>query len=194
MKKRHLKTIIAEFIDDQNNIIGYNTEPNSGADLDIKSDNKTTDQVVSNAHQNLGSDFLNRFGWWIGEDDDKNNPLKKEIALAIYSFTKNKIPFEQAGEEITKKFTVFADHILSICRKHMEETVTDKSSSQEKTLSESELKKIIEDVLTNKKDTSLGKKIDKDLLPKNLKNIGDDIDGLSKDDKDIIFNYIKERR
>jgi len=181
---------IREFIDKELNLVGDNDEPTTGPNMDTKVGTSTTDKNVRIGHQNYGYDFLGRFGFSLWENDNKNNSLIQELAELIYnkSDSKNGDFSSLSDDDKNKKESIsIANEILNIVKKHFK---NDLNKNDDK-LSESELKKVIEDIVLKKKETPLAKKIDKEVLPK---KITDTIDKLSKDDRELVVKYIKDNK
>jgi hypothetical protein len=195
MSKEVIKKVnIREFIDKEMNMLGYVDEPTTGPNMDTKVGNATSDKVARTGHQNFDYDFLGRFGFTMWESE-MPNPLIKELAEMIYNKSDSKNDeFSSLNEDnIHKKASVaIVNEILGVVRKHMKESFTKRSENKEETLSEAELKSVIEDiVLKKKKDEFPKKSSDNDVLSKDLKS---KIDKLSKTDRELLVKYIEESK
>lgn len=185
---------IKEFIDQQLNLIGNDDEPTTGPDMETEVGTAITDKNAGIAHQDFDYDFNAKFGFGLWENTDKNNPLLKELAELIYNKSdEKKKEFSSLSEndQLKKSSYGIANEIMEVFKKHIKEVGFKQNKLETNKLSESELKKVIEDIVLFKKDTPLAKKTDKDVLSK---TITDKIDKMSKDDKELLIKYIKNNK
>lgn len=166
--------ILKEFIDDENNLIGNNDEPENGSNQITKVGHSTTDQNVSVSHQNFKNDFLGRFGFYYYENENLDESgraafIKKLAALGI-------------NKELAMK-------IVQAVFEHFMEF----KSKNEQSLTEE--KEMVIDHLTKQKDQSMGvNNKNNDLVSDKVKNTADIIDKMSTKEKESLFKLIERTK
>lgn len=178
---------ITEIVDSNGELIGANSTPESGADLETVA-NKTTDDNIRIAHQPYRYDMMARFGFLgmpfyenkEGEQDkvlaeiDKMLYESKMAMLEHYYKNPNKL---KADFRYQKNKTL--NELPEITRKNIEEITDGVLSVVENFLKEAFEKKnineiaVVEDkVVDNKTEDEISKKTDgKDIRDKNIENI-----------------------
>lgn len=198
---------IQEMLDSDNNLIGSDDMPQNNPNQ-IKADG-TTDHNAAIGHQHYTNDFLGRFGFYFYESEDsEGGNLLTEIAKLKYAELQNFIkqlgknpkeygelrkliekPFEELSEEESKYSYDFANEVLQILKKNSKPAT---SEPKEKSLDEAEIHKIIEDIINQKKDTSMSfKKTDNDLLTDKCKKIKSLFADLSDREKGELIKQLK---
>lgn len=192
MKKKE----IMEVLDSDGNLIGNDDKPSNNPN-EIGADG-TTDRNAAIGHQHFAHDFLGRFGFYMyneGEGDDtasSTDELMNDIAREAYVYFEgdhdNFTEFAQLSPEIRNKYYGFANKVIGILH--------DKSAPKkqlEPTLSESEISKMIEDVITKHEDKSIVKKNDNDILDDKVKSkIKSLLSTLSDKDKGELIKHLKQ--
>jgi len=193
MKKRD----IYEVLDSDGNLIGSDDKPVN--DPSKISADGTTDHNAAIGHQHFAHDFLGRFGFYMynegegGDDASSTDDLLNDIARTAYNHfnqdSENFEPFESTTDEVQTRYNLLAQKIIGLLSAKQEKKV-------DPTLSESELSKMIEDVITTKTDKSISpKKSDNDILDKKLKEkLKSLFDGLSDKDKGELIKHLKSNQ
>lgn len=191
MKKRE----IYEILDSDGNLIGADDKPANNPN-EISADG-TTDHNAAIGHQHFAHDFLGRFGFYMyneGEGDDNassTDDVLNKIAREAYTYFEgdndNLTPYIELSQEIKNKYLGFASKVISILNEKPEKSV-------EPTLSESELSKMIEDVITQRTDKSLSnKKGDNDILDNKVKEkLKSLLSNLSDRDKGDLIKHLNQ--
>lgn len=191
MKKREIE----EVLDSDGNLIGQDDKPSNNPN-EIGADG-TTDHNAAIGHQHFAHDFLGRFGFYMyneGEGDDNTlstDDLINDIAREAYVFfdgdNDNFTAFDQLSQEVQNKYYDFANKVIGILHGKSEK------EQLEPTLSESELSKMIEDVITKRDDDkSIVKRGDNDLLDDKTKGkIKSLLSTLSDKDKGELIKHLK---
>jgi len=205
MKKRE----IYEVLDSDGNLIGQDDMPHSNPN-EISADG-TTDHNAAIGHQHFAHDFLGRFGFNMyneSEGDDEGgstDELLKEIAKLNFEKFKemidsiyldpNKIgdynklvqkKFEDLTPEESKSDFEFAKKVVALLQGKSKK-------KKEPTLTENEISKMIEDVITkHDDDKSIVKKSDNDILDSKVKDkIKSLLSTLSDKDKSELIKHLK---
>ncbi len=186
------KSEISEILDGDGNLIGNDNKPENNPNL-ISVDG-TTDFNAGVSHQHYGGGYmgnLGSFGYYFNESEGQE-PLNVQIAKEAYNFFDSDSAidgtgFEGMADEVKEKYVAFADKIVALFTKD------DKGTGTDDTLAESEVNKIIEDVLTDKKkDNSLSfKKDDNDIMSDKVKKIKSLFSDLSDRDKGDLIKQLK---
>lgn len=191
MKKKE----IYEILDGDGNLIGKDDQPeNNPNEIGAMG---TTDHNATISHQNFSHDFLGRFGFSMyneGEGDDNTSStddVLNKIAQEAYTYFEgendNFTPYVELSQEIKNKYLGFASKIISILNEKPTKSI-------EPTLSESELSKMIEDVITQRTDKSLSnKKGDNDILDSKVKEkLKSLLSNLSDRDKGDLIKHLNQ--
>lgn len=197
---------IQEMLDSDNNLIGNDDMPQNNPNQ-IKADG-TTDHNAAIGHQHYTNDFLGRFGFYFYENDgDQSNSILVEIAKLKYEAFQECIkalgkdpkkyatyrkmvekPFEELSEEESRPDYDFASKVMGVIKNNSKEY---DGSDEERTLDESEMKKIIEDIIAKKKDSMSFKKSDNDILSDKTKQIKSLFGNLSDREKGELIKQLK---
>jgi hypothetical protein len=192
MKKRE----IMEILDSDGNLIGSDDKPANNPN-EIAADG-TTDHNAAIGHQHFAHDFLGRFGFYMyneGEGDDNSSStddLLSDVAKAAYDYFVNisgeDTSFEMLPAEMKNHYYDFGKLIVNL--------LGNKTPKKEiePTLSENEISKMIEDVITSRSDDkSIVKKNDNDVLDTKVKDkIKSLIASLSDADKGELIKHLKK--
>lgn len=205
MKKKE----IIEVLDSDGNLIGQDDMPHSNPN-EISADG-TTDHNAAIGHQHFAHDFLGRFGFNMynesegADDSGSTDELLKEIAELCFEYRKgileeihfdpNKFgdynvlsqkEFDDLTPEESKSSFEFAKKIVSLLHGKSKK-------KEEPTLTESEISKMIEDVITKRDDDkSIVKKNDNDILDSKVKDkIKSLLSTLSDTDKSELIKHLK---
>jgi hypothetical protein len=193
MKKKDIK----EVLDSDQNLIGSDDIPSNNPN-EITAMG-TTDHNSAIHGQHFAHDFLGRFGFYMynegedGDDTSSTDELLNDIAQTSYNHfnqdRENFESFENATEEDQMRYKLLAQKIIGLLSNKKEKKV-------DPTLSESELSKMIEDVITTKTDKSISsKKSDNDILDKKLKEkLKSLFDGLSDKDRGELIQHLKSNQ
>lgn len=189
MKKKD----IYEVLDSDGNLIGNDDKPANNPN-EIGADG-TTDKNAAIGHQHFSHDFLGRFGFNMyneGDNTSSTDDLMSEIAKASYDYfvdsADQSAPFETLSSDIQNHYYKFAQIIISLLNNKSEK------KELEPTLSESEINKMIEDVITKRDDDkSIVKKGDNDILDDKVKSkIKSLLSTLSDKDKGELIKHLKK--
>lgn len=168
MKKRD----IYEVLDSDGNLIGSDDKPLNDPN-EITADG-TTDHNAAIGHQHFAHDFLGRFGFYMyneGEGDEnaqETNELLNELAKLLFDHMveitgKQPIDFNSLSDQAKERCYSGAKKIIALLNSKAPKKI-------EPNLSESELSKMIEDVITQKTDKSITQKSgDNDILDGKVK-------------------------
>jgi uncharacterized protein (UPF0333 family) len=190
MKKREIQ----EVLDSDGNLIGSDDQPANNTNQ-IGADG-TTDHNAGIGHQHFAHDFLGRFGFYMyneGEGDENassTNELLMSIAREAYNYfmndEDNPTSFEAMDKDMQDFYINFAKKVIGI--------LNVKKEPIEPTLTESEISKMIEDVVTNKIDRSMFKKNnDNDILDSKVKDkLKSMLSKLSTQDKSELIKHLKK--
>lgn len=190
MKKRDI-TKLYEILDSDGNLIGSDDQPANNPN-EISADG-TTDHNAAIGHQHFAHDFLGRFGFYMynegeGDSTSSTDELIDAIARETYTYFEgdndNFTPFENLTPQQKQIYIGFASNIIGVLNRT--------SKPKEPTLSESEMAKMIEDVITTRKDKSLINKSDKGFLDASEKNkLKSLLNSLSDKDKGELIKHLK---
>jgi len=190
MKKRE----IYEVLDSDGNLIGADDKPANNPN-EIGADG-TTDHNAAIGHQHFAHDFLGRFGFYMFNEGEGENTSSTEdaistIAKEAYNYFVNNgdnpTPFESIEIGMQEYYYDFAKKIIGLLSTKPEAAPLDT------TLSESELSKMIEDVVTSKIDKSLTSKKDNDILDSKVKDkLKSLINNMSDRDKGELIKHLKQ--
>ena len=192
MKKREIQ----EVLDSDGNLIGGDDKPANNPN-EIGADG-TTDHNAGIGHQHFAHDFLGRFGFYMfneGEGDGDGMPtdeLINNIAREAYNYFvntgDNPTPFEAISTDMQDHYRAFAGKVIGL--------LNNKPASEDniETLSEAELSKMIEDVITKRMDRSLAQKAgDNDILNSKVKDkLKSLLSNLSDKDKGELIKHLKK--
>lgn len=198
---------IQEMLDSDNNLIGSDDMPQNNPNQ-IKADG-TTDHNTGIGHQHYTNDFLGRFGFYFYESEDtESGNLLTEIAKIKYANFQKTIKdlgknpknfatyrkmveknFDQLSEEESNSDYEFAKQILELLMKNSKSV---NPEPKEKSLDEAQIHKIIEDIISKKKEESMSfKKSDNDLLTDKCKKIKSLFADLSDREKGELIKQLK---
>lgn len=196
MKKKE----IYEVLDSDGNLIGKNDFPHENTNQ-ISADG-TTDHNSGIGHQSYSHDFLGRFGFYMfnegegtGEDSRSTDEILMSIAREAYVYfddeNDNLPPFESLEAPIQDKYKNFAGKVLGILN---QKSVPVAEPELEPNLTEAEIGKMIEDIVTSRLDKSLAKRdSDNDVIDPKIKGkLKLLLGGLSKEDKSELIQHLKQ--
>jgi len=169
MGKIITKKDIQEVIDDNNNLIGSNDYPETGANKETEAGH-TTDYNARVHGQNFKNDFLGRFGFYFYESEDKKEvpQVLKDIRAIV-------------GPEKAHK-------IMQVIKPHLEKTIDEITGGF---VSEG---KVVEDKITDKKtDYDIVKK-DKKELKNKMEYVADLLAKLPKNDLDKLMDLLEKKK
>jgi len=196
------KKDINEIIDGDDNLIGTDTTPATGANKETMANN-TTDYNAKVHGQNFKNDFLGRFGFFGFESEEDISDIKEKIVKMMYGKylqsldyyhsnpDKLKSDYEQhlSGGEIDFSSNMndvdheWADAIMKVVQPHMKDQIDEGQVAEDK----------IVDKDKNKKKSSLKKEKDDDHeLNYKAKRVADLIDELPKKDQDKIKAILEQ--
>ena len=178
--------IIVEIVDDNGELIGLNSTPESGSDLETVA-NKTTDQNMSIGHQPYRYDMMARFGFLgmpfyegvEGEDQTLNeidNKIYEFILESMKHYYKNpnklKIDYRntynkdlnEAPEGINSYVKSISDGVLDIVESFIKRGVGKDNIDESN---------VVEDkMIDNRTEDELSKRsVDSEIKDKNIKNV-----------------------
>lgn len=192
MKKKYIQ----EILDSDGNLIGSDDKPaNNPNEIDAAG---TTDHNAAIHAQHFAHDFLGRFGFYFynegegGDSASSTDDLLGEIAKAAYDYfvsnSEDDTAFDMLSGEMKEYYYDFAKMIVGMLG-----SKTPKKEV-EPTLSENEISKMIEDVITSRSDDkSIVKKSDNDVLDTKVKNkIKSLFASLSDADKGELIKHLKK--
>ena len=203
------KRALTEIIDSNGDLIGLNSIPSTGSDLESQANN-TTDYNTKIGTQPFRYDMLGRFGFNLmpffeGKEDEEQNDLMDDLAKLMYDkyleileyYFRNpnhlksdyrlhtECDFETQPEE-GKEFDVkWAKKIIEVIHPYLD-------SDESKSIDEGA---VAEDkVLDKKSDDEMSKKDDdKDVREKKLEKIAGLINKLEKGDIDKLINLLERK-
>lgn len=206
------KKELDEILDSDGELIGSDSIPNSGSNLETKANN-TTDYNAKISHQPYRYDMLGRFGFTLlpffeGEEDRKSNELIEELASRLFEWYKeilkyyfknpNKIKSDyrkvskQDYETGDKKYGFnIAEEILDIIKPHLEESLKDLNENLKENINENEFVegKVLNDKdkkeIKNKKDFK-----DREILNAKIKKIAGLIGRMENSDRDRLLDLL----
>jgi len=200
MEKNFKKHDIEEVIDSNNNLVGTDDEPSTGANKETEAGG-TTDKNARIAHQNYKNDFLGRFGFYFYESEEDNKNVEDNLARKLYEkylevlnhYHENpddlekdwklhqRVDFETQPEGSREHDYEWASDILKMLEPHMKKDINEAN--------------VVEDKLTTKKKSNdIVKKEKKDLTDKKLDKVADLLAQLPKNDLDKLMNLLEEKK
>lgn len=193
MKKKDIQ----EVIDGDNNLIGSNTKPPTGANKETEA-NGTTDQNAVMHGQNFKNDFLGRFGFYGFESEEDISQIKEKIAKMMYGKylqsldyyhsnpdkLKSDYELHLSGENINFDNNMkpidheWADAIMKIIEPYMKDQIDEGQ--------------VTEDIVDrDNKNPSIKKEKDDRELNAKAKRVADLIEKLPKQDKEKIKKILE---
>jgi hypothetical protein len=202
-----LKTEINEVVDDKGDLIGKNTTPENGANLETQA-NKTTDYNLKVGQQPFRYDMLGRFGFTLmpfmeGEENQGQSDMIKDLAelmrekdlqtLKYYYKNPNKMKSDYRKEvdspsEIGEEEFEWAKRIAKVLQDHFEKSFDVPEQIDENTVSEDKVMEKIDKEFPAEKDD------DKSVRDKKIKKIAGLIGKLEKEDVDTLITLIERKK
>lgn len=175
--------ILKEILDNDGNLIGNDDKPQITPNTETEAGSHTTDHNVGIGHQSFGDDYLGRFGLYFYENEG-SEPLRDKIAKETYMYFEGDEDFvshyNDLPVEIKNKYQSFADIIIALFK-----------GGDKVNLAES-VKKIVEDIITTKKDKSFkDKKDEKEFILNKSDKIKTLFKDLPVDEKKKLLNDLK---
>ncbi len=205
------KNKLTEILDGDNNIIGSEDKPEMNLN-NVYADG-TTDHNSSINGQHFSNSYLGRFGFYFFENKetegeaDQSFSLLDEIAKLSYMKFQETIkslgkdpkryaefrkmvekPFEELSDGETQQDYELAKQVLDLLKTHSQEI---SEPAAERQLTESEVTKIIEDIIKKKADKMLSKNTDNDLLSDKAKKVKSLFADLSDNEKGELVKHLK---
>jgi hypothetical protein len=196
------KKDINEIIDGDDNLIGTETTPPTGANKETMANN-TTDYNAKVHGQNFKNDFLGRFGFFGFESEEDIKDVKEKIAKMMYGKYLQSLDYYHSNPDKLKSdyelhlsggnidFSgnmkdvdhEWADAIMKVVKPHMKDQIDEGQVSEEKILDKDRKKK--KDALKKEKD-------DDHELNYKAKRVADLIDKLPEKDKKKIKAILEQ--
>jgi hypothetical protein len=196
------KKDINEIIDGDDNLIGTETTPPTGANKETMANN-TTDYNAKVHGQNFKNDFLGRFGFFGFESEEDIKDVEEKIAKMMYGKylqsldyyhsnpdkLKSDYELHLSGDNIDFSGNMkdvdheWADAIMKVVKPHMKDQIDEGQVSEEKILDKDRKKK--KDALKKEKD-------DDHELNYKAKRVADLIDKLPEKDKKKIKAILEQ--
>ena len=210
------KKDIEEIVDSDNELIGNDSTPNSGSNLETQANN-TTDYNAKVGHQPYRYDMLGRFGFTLlpffegeGEEVETPNPIIEALAAQLFEFYKEILEkYYRNPQKLKSDFRKIskqdyetgdpefgfeaAEKIFNAIKPHFEEAFKELDDSLKNNIDENSF--IEGKMLDDKKDRKdvVDRKKSNDVLDKEVKTrrIADLINKLNKDDVKKIKNLLE---
>lgn len=209
------KKELDEIIDSENELIGADSVPNSGSNLETQANN-TTDNNVKISHQPFSFDMLSRFGFMVpffeGEENkDTKNELLDELAKFMYDrymdiikhYYKNPQKLKQdyrkkskssfKNDDSNKIDYEYANEILDIIKPYLDKELKTLDETLKENIGESEF--IEGKILDNRDIREINSEKDNresEIFDKKIKKIAGLIDKMSPDNKNKIKKLLED--
>jgi len=211
---KYKKKEIDEIVDSNNELIGNDSTPQNGANLETKANN-TSDYNTQTGHQPYRYDMLGRFGFTLlpffeGKEDevDEPNPIIEVLAQQLFEFYKDILEkYYRSPEKLKSDFRKVskqdyetgddkysfkaAEEIFDKIKPKFEEAFKELDNSLKENVNEDAF---IEGKMLDKKDRKevvTKKSNSNDVLDKKTERIADLINKLDKDDVRKIKNLLE---
>lgn len=206
------KKELDEIVDSDGELIGRDSAPSSGSNLETSANN-TTDYNAKISHQPYRYDMLGRFGFTLlpffeGEEGEKPNKLIEDLASHLFEWYKEILKYyfknpnklksdyhkvsKQDYETGSEKYGFdAAEEILNIIKPHFEDSLKDLNENLKENINESEFVegKVLDDIdrrdLKNKEDVK-----DRELLDKKISRIAGLINKMDDNSKNKILDVL----
>lgn len=207
------KKQIYELLDSDENIIGTDTQPHTGPNLETKA-NRTTDYNAKVHGQNFKNDFLGRFGFYFYEgEEDKigDSEIKNDLAKLMYNRFTDLLKYyyenpEKLESDYQEHFDLanqdldepplndtdfeWAGKIMNTIKPHLESALDDESINEGK---------IVEDSVVDKEKDERGDKIKftrdkKDIKDKEIDKVAGVLKKLPKNQINKLIDLLEEEK